>query len=51
MSMAWPLPDVPGLMELFLTVAKMLILEVLKVLIQWRFGPAEGPMSFVMIVM
>ena len=51
MSMARALPDVPGLMELFLMIAKMLILEELKVLIQWRPSPAKGPVSFVMIVM
>ena len=44
--MAWALPDVPGLMEIFLTIAKMLILEELKVLIQWRLSPAEELKSF-----
>ena len=51
MSMAWAPPDIPGLMEIFPTVAEMLILEGLKVLIQWRLSPAEGPVSFVVIVM
>ena len=51
MSMAQAPPDVPELMEIFPTVAEMLILEELKVLIQWRLSPAEGPVSFVVVVM
>ena len=50
MLVALALPAVAGLMEIFPTVAKMLILEEVKVLIQWRLGPAEGLVSFVMTV-
>ena len=44
--MAQAPPDVPGLMEIFLMVAKMLILEELEFQIQRRLSPAEGLVFF-----
>ena len=48
--MAWAPPDVPGLIGIFLMVAEMLFLEELGFQIQWRLGPAEGLVSFVVFV-
>ena len=51
MSMALALPGVFGLVEVFPMVAEVLNLEEVKILVQQKLSPAEGPVSFVLVAM